>query len=243
MLKTIVKKNGVTVIPEGIKITGFKIHTEEASEMGTEITEDEILLEEVDEKLVRPFKLRGNTYKIKPPNESSSLYLTINDIAMNKDTDHEQFYPYEIFLNSKNMENFQWITTVTRTVSAIFRKGGNITFIVKELEMITQPDGGYWGKDHYANKGKFYESIVAEIGYILRKHMEELGLIKPLFPIQDKQIDEEKKDIDQNVEDNNIDIPDGFYFMENLTCPDCKGRHFALKDGCPTCICGWSKCG
>lgn len=204
-------------------------------------------LEYVHEDLKRPFKLKGTTYRIKPPQESSGLYLTVNNIILNEGTDNEQEYPYEVFVNAREMDSYQWIVAMTRSASAIFRKGGNVTFLVREYEAVKEPSGGYMGKDHFCNKpkGKFYDSVVAEIGYILRHHMEELGLMKPQFPpveiVQAEPMDD--KDIDESIDsDESNDIPPGYYKMDKK-CPECGGQHFAMKDNCPTCLCGFSKCG
>ncbi|MBQ0790879.1 MAG: NrdJb, partial [Cycloclasticus sp.] len=88
---------------------------------------------QMHESLQRPEMLLGSTYKIKTPLSEHSLYITINDIVLNHDTDHEQRRPFEVFINSKNMDHFQWIVALTRIISAVFRKGGDVTFLVEEL--------------------------------------------------------------------------------------------------------------
>ena len=85
--------------------------------------------------------LSGSTYKIKTPLSDHAMYLTINDIILNEGSDHEQRRPFEIFLNSKNMDQFQWISALTRVISAVFRKGGDCTFLVEELKAIFDPLG------------------------------------------------------------------------------------------------------
>ncbi len=82
------------------------------------------------EKLERPEMLLGSTYKIKTPQSEHALYITINDVVLNPGTPHEMRRPYEIFINSKNMDHFQWIVALTRIISAVFRKGGDVTFLV-----------------------------------------------------------------------------------------------------------------
>lgn len=251
-------EKGVTVIPEGNKIVGYKVKKDEQEE-----AEEGASPEFVHEGMKRPFRLMGSTYKIKPPHHKSALYLTVNDVLMNEGTDHEQAYPYEIFLNSREMESYQWIVTVTRTVSAIFRKGGNITFIVNELERVTQPNGDYWGKDHWHKKGKHYGSVVAEIGYILKQHMVEIGLIDdPLAKLQemeDKQEEPEKVEVaepekpevencenpqqDETIDYENDTPPPGYHYMPQIDCEDCDSKWFRMVDGCPRCHEGHSKCG
>jgi hypothetical protein len=96
------------------------------------------------EKLERPEMLIGSTYKIKTPVSDHAMYVTINDIVLNEGTKHEQRRPFEIFINSKNLDHFQWIVALTRIISAVFRKGGDVTFLVEELKAVFDPRGGYW---------------------------------------------------------------------------------------------------
>src|SRR5690606_25166963 len=93
-------------------------------------------LEQMHEKLERPEVLRGSTYKIKTPLSNHALYITINDVLLNAGTDHESRRPFEIFINSKNLEHFQWVVALTRVISAVFRKGGDATFLVEELKAV-----------------------------------------------------------------------------------------------------------
>ena len=104
------------------------------------------------EKLERPPVLTGSTYKIKTPLSEHALYVTINDIVLNPETEHELRRPFEIFINSKNMDHFQWIVALTRIASAVFRKGGDVTFLVEELRSVFDPHGGYFKKG-----GKFID--------------------------------------------------------------------------------------
>ena len=156
------------------KITAYKVVTE--IEKAVEI-EKEI----VHEDMKRPEMLLGSTYKIKNHFSEHALYITINDIVLNVNTVNEERIPYEIFINSKNMEHYQWVTALTRVVSAIFRKGGDIVFLVNELKDIFDPKGGYFKKG-----GVFMPSLVAEIGYALETHMKIIGLIK-------EEVDENQK--------------------------------------------------
>ena len=129
--------------------------------------------ETMHEEIQRPNELRGYTYKIKTPLTDHAMYITINDILLNEGTEHEQEYPFEIFINSKNMEQFQWILALTRVISAVFRKGGDATFLTEELKQVFDPQGGYFKKG-----GKFMPSLVAEIGEVLETHMRKIGLIE-----------------------------------------------------------------
>ena len=124
------------------------------------------------EKLERPEMLRGSTYKVKTPVSDHAMYVTINDIVLNADTEFETRRPFEIFINSKNLDHYQWIVALTRIMSAVFRKGGDVTFIVDELKAVFDPRGGYWQPG-----GKYMASIIAELGHIVEKHLQFIGML------------------------------------------------------------------
>ena len=173
------------------------------------------------EAIERPETLIGTTYKISPPDDISqhSLYITINDVLLNEGTASEQRHPYEVFINSKNMENFQWIVALTRILSAVFRKGGDIAFLVEELNSVFDPRGGYWKKG-----GIYMPSLVAEIGHVLERHLTEIGIIK------------------HEVTYVNTEVPEDFPEHAQL-CPKCNTKALVINDGCATCLaCGDSKC-
>src|SRR5438477_9572998 len=141
------------------------------------------------EKLERPEVLIGSTYKIKTPISDHAMYVTINDIVLNEGTEFEQRRPFEVFINSKNLDHFQWIVALTRIISAVFRKGGDVTFLVDELKAVFDPRGGYWQPG-----GKFMPSIIAELGYVIEKHLQTIGLIRKtqLDPHQQKLVHEKR---------------------------------------------------
>ena len=145
------------------------------------------------EKLERPEVLIGSTYKIKTPVSDHAMYVTINDIVLNEGTPHEQRRPFEVFINSKNLDHFQWIVALTRIISAVFRKGGDVTFMVDELKAVFDPRGGYWQPG-----GKFMPSIIAELGHVIEKHLQTIGLIrKPkLDEHQQKLVDEKRAEFE-----------------------------------------------
>uniref|UniRef100_A0A0U1PB78 ribonucleoside-diphosphate reductase n=1 Tax=Mizugakiibacter sediminis TaxID=1475481 RepID=A0A0U1PB78_9GAMM len=128
---------------------------------------------QMHESVERPDTLVGATYKIKSPLFEHALYVTINDIVLNAGTPHEMRRPFEIFINSKNMDHFQWIVALTRIMSAVFRKGGDVTFLVEELKAVFDPRGGY-----FKAGGVYMPSIVAEIGAVVEQHMKMIGLIR-----------------------------------------------------------------
>src|SRR5579883_270702 len=145
------------------------------------------------EKLERPEVLIGSTYKIKTPISDHAMYVTINDIVLNEGTEYEQRRPFEVFINSKNLDHFQWIVALTRIISAVFRKGGDVTFLVDELKAVFDPRGGYWQPG-----GKFMPSIIAELGHVIEKHLQTIGLIrKPqLDEYQQKLVDEKRAEFE-----------------------------------------------
>src|SRR6056297_3484477 len=96
------------------------------------------------ENVERPDHLVGATYKVNTPISDHAMYITINDIVLNKGTEHEVRRPFEIFINSKNLDHFQWIVALTRVMSAVFRKGGDVTFMSEELQAVFDPKGGYF---------------------------------------------------------------------------------------------------
>jgi len=144
---------------------------------------------QMHEKVERPDTLIGATYKIKSPLFEHALYVTINDIVLNQGTEHELRRPFEIFINSKNMDHFQWIVALTRIMSAVFRKGGDVTFLVEELKAVFDPRGGY-----FKAGGVYMPSIVAELGAIIETHLKMIGLLldPELDPEQRKLIAEKR---------------------------------------------------
>src|ERR1044072_1519945 len=141
------------------------------------------------EKVERPEMLLGSTYKIKTPVSDHAMYVTINDIVLNEGTPYEQRRPFEVFINSKNLDHFQWIVALTRSISAVFGKGGDVTFLVDELKAVFDPRGGYWQAG-----GKLMPSIIAELGYVIEKHLQTIGLLrKPELDEHQKKLVAEKR--------------------------------------------------
>jgi hypothetical protein len=162
------------------KIKGYQVagasQTPPAPEPAPEDAEAKPAVAEIiqmHEKVERPETLIGATYKIKSPLFEHALYVTINDIVLNAGTEFEMRRPFEIFINSKNMDHFQWIVALTRIMSAVFRKGGDVTFLVEELKAVFDPRGGY-----FKAGGVYMPSIVAELGNIIEQHLKMIGLIK-----------------------------------------------------------------
>jgi hypothetical protein len=193
---------------------------------------------QMHEKVERPEVLLGSTYKVKTPLSEHALYVTINDIVLNPDTEHELRRPFEIFINSKNMDHFQWIVALTRIISAVFRKGGDVTFLVEELRSVFDPRGGYFKKG-----GKFMPSLVAEIGDVIESHLRRIGLLKSerLDENQKEFVAAKRREFEQTSAGR---APDSTFPEGAQLCDKCSTRAMIQMDGCLTCLnCGESKCG
>jgi hypothetical protein len=215
------------------KIVSYKVLSKDAAEP----VKPELSLESMNEKVERPEVLLGSTYKIKTPQSEHALYITINDMVLNLGTAHEERRPYEIFINSKNMEHFQWVLALTRLISAVFRKGGDSCFLVEEMKAVFDPHGGYFKKG-----GVFMPSLVAEIGYAIESHLKHIGMIKP-----DAMTDHQKKFLDEKrreFEAQHGESEAGAFPEKAVLCNKCSTKAMVLMDGCMTCLnCGESKCG
>ncbi|MGI9311165.1 MAG: NrdJb [bacterium] len=196
------------------------------------------------EKVERPEMLVGNTYKIKPPVSDHAFYITINDMVLNPGTPYEKRRPFEIFINSKNMDHYQWISALTRIISAVFRKGGDVAFLVQELQSIFDPKGGYFRRG-----GRYMPSLVAEIGDAIESHLRMIGLIDA--PVLDKHqqqlVDQKRAEFARqqtlgqqalNADDDESAFPAGA-----TLCGKCHNKAMIVLDNCLTCLnCGESKC-
>ena len=230
------------------KITGYQVRTAEMelARVATEaeVEEQQRLAEVVHmhESVQRPEMLVGSTYKVKTPVTEHAMYITINDIILNEGSEHEKRRPFEIFINSKNMDNFQWVVALTRLISAVFRKGGDTTFMVDELKAVFDPKGGY-----FKPGGIFMPSIVAEIGHCIERHMQMIGMIKSdkLDDHQKEFLAKKKAEMEAKEVVNTGDKKEEGAFPQSSTvCVKCSTKAVVLMDGCMTCLsCGDSKCG
>ncbi|WP_299613680.1 adenosylcobalamin-dependent ribonucleoside-diphosphate reductase [uncultured Tateyamaria sp.] len=170
------------------------------------------------EPLDRPNALEGNTYKVKWPDSEHALYITINDLVIGG---HRR--PFEVFINSKNMEHFAWTVALTRMISAVFRRGGDVSFVVEELKAVFDPRGGAW------MQGKYIPSILAAIGGVIEQHMIATGFIEG---------EGMGLKSDPQAEVVGLDAPRG------KSCSSCGSFEMRMIEGCMTCAsCGFSKCG
>jgi ribonucleoside-diphosphate reductase alpha chain len=170
------------------------------------------------EPLDRPSALEGNTYKVKWPDSEHAIYITINDVVIGG-----RRRPFEVFINSKNMEHFAWTVALTRMISAVFRRGGDVSFVVEELKAVFDPRGGAW------MGGKYIPSILAAIGGVIEKHMIATGFIAG---------EGMGLKVDPKAESVHASAPRG------KSCPSCGSYEMRMIEGCMTCAsCGFSKCG
>ena len=235
------------------KIKGYSVVRPDEKPAASKALPLELPMAEViqmHERLERPECLEGSTYKIKSPLFEHALYVTINDIILNEGTPHEQHRPFEVFINSKNMEHFQWAVALTRIMSAVFRKGGDVTFLVEELKAVFDPRGGY-----YKAGGVYMPSVVAELGVVIEDHMKRIGMIKTdLSPEMRELIAKKRAEVDARdaklAKDaslstaNSVATEAGSFPASATVCHKCSTKSLVLMDGCSTCLnCGYSKCG
>ena len=198
-------------------VTGSVLSVSESSEATPE-TDHGAEVIYMSEPLDRPQALEGQTYKLKWPDSEHAIYLTVNDVVVNG---HRR--PFEVFINSKNMEHFAWTVALTRMISAVFRRGGDVSFVVEELKAVFDPRGGAW------IKGKYIPSILAAIGGVLETHMVAIGFLEGegLGLKQDPQ----------------AVMPTGAS-GKGKACSSCGQYDLRMVEGCMTCAsCGYSKCG
>ena len=198
-------------------VTGSVLSVSETTEKTPEADQGADVIY-MSEPLDRPQALEGNTYKLKWPDSEHAIYLTVNDIIING---HRR--PFEVFINSKNMEHFAWTVALTRMISAVFRRGGDVSFVVEELKAVFDPRGGAW------MGGKYIPSILAAIGGVIERHMISIGFIEG-----------EGMGLKTDPQANVV----GFDTPRGKACPSCGQYEMRMVEGCMTCAsCGHSKCG
>ncbi|MGR3984574.1 MAG: NrdJb, partial [Gammaproteobacteria bacterium] len=191
------------------------------------------------EKVERPEMLVGSTYKIRTPVSKHAFYITINDIILNPGTPYEKRRPFEMFINSKNMDHYQWISALTLIVSAVFRKGGDVAFLVQELKGVFDPKGGYFRKG-----GKYMPSLVAEIGDAIESHLTMIGLLDDAgLDEHQRQLVEEKREAYEKQQPLSADPPhpENNFPKGAELCIVCNTKAMIVLDNCLTCLnCGES---
>ncbi len=199
-------------------VTGSVLSVSETTEAAPEVdTGADVVY--IAEPLDRPEALDGHTYKMKWPESEHAIYITINDIIMNG-----QRRPFEVFINSKNMEHYAWTLALTRMISAVFRRGGDVSFVVEEMKAVFDPRGGAWVR------GKYIPSMLAAIGSVIEEHMIRIGFISG---------EGQHLKADPHAEVIHLGTQ-----QRGKSCPSCGGMGLQMVEGCMTCMdCGHSKCG
>jgi ribonucleoside-diphosphate reductase alpha chain len=207
------------------KITGSVLSTnsdvseKEQSEGISKSSHEDDNIISISAPLDRPAGLDGRTYKIKWPESDHAIYITLNDIMQGG-----RRRPFEIFINSKNMEHFAWTVALTRMISAVFRRGGDVSFVVEELKAVFDPRGGAWMDKRYV------PSLLAAIGGVIEEHMIDIGFLKDSDSLESEF--NRKKQVVNAKEDS---------FSQ---CPQCGSASLIRQEGCDLCSsCGYSKCG
>jgi hypothetical protein len=251
-------KGYAVVTPEDKAKEALKGESVTRAQAEADLPDDNVI--QMHERIERPEVLIGSTYKIKSPLVEHAMYVTINDIVLNAGSEHEQRRPFEVFINSKSMEHFQWIVALTRIMSAVFRKGGDVTFLVEEMKAVFDPKGGY-----FKAGGVYMPSLVAELGSIVEDHLKSIGMIHdPEMSAERRALIAEKRAAFENRSKKNSDAGvapaapsdehenesvavtgEGASFPPSATmCHKCSTKAVVIMDGCATCLnCGYSKCG
>jgi ribonucleoside-diphosphate reductase alpha chain len=168
--------------------------------------------------MVRSEKLTGATYKLRWPDSEHAMYVTLNDIEQDGIV-----RPFEIFVNSKNLEHYAWVVALTRMISAVFRRGGEVAFVAEELKQVFDPRGGQW------SNGRYVGSLVAAIGDIIERHMVETGFLVPAETLVAQAV------VQASAGASAIRL--------GPLCPKCSQPGLVHEAGCLSCVhCGWSKC-
>ena len=231
---------GCTTFRPNENITGILQRDEDKKE---KVEIDDEMLSTTDELNTvprRPIYLQGTTYKIKTPLSKQALYITINDIC-----EGDVRRPFEIFINSKNLQHFSWIVAMTRLISAVFRRSSDPSFLVEELKSIFDPNGGYF------RNGRYIPSLVAEIGDVIEQHLINIGFIEPKKSKKQNAV-QLKVPVDASepmgstesvgMEPEQVDVGKNLN-SQFMICPQCGERSLFFEENCNKCFsCGYSKC-
>jgi ribonucleoside-diphosphate reductase alpha chain len=186
----------------------------------------------IAQPLDRPEELPGRTYKIKWPGSDHAIYITINDVMQDG-----RRRPFEIFINSKNMEHYAWTVALTRMISAVFRRGGDVSFVVEELKAVFDPRGGQW------MEGRYVPSLLAAIGGVIERHLVEIGFLAPADQPRIAEAAEQRLRLAAGAREPTEDGP----VMAAAAlgqCPNCGAAGLTHQEGCDVCLnCGYSRCG
>ena len=210
----------LTVTPE--KSKEEKPAPETVKEVAASYPEDNSVVY-MAEPLQRDDILPGYTYKLKWPESDHAIYITLNDIVQDG-----RRRPFEIFINSKNMEHYAWTVALTRMISAVFRRGGDVTFVVEELKAVFDPRGGAW------MEGKYIPSLLAAIGGFIEQHMRDIGFL----------VDAKESSAPASLTQAEKKAVGDQGGPPMASCPRCGERALMRQEGCDSCTsCGYSRCG
>jgi ribonucleoside-diphosphate reductase alpha chain len=186
----------------------------------------------IAQPLDRPEDLPGRTYKIKWPGSDHAIYITINDVMQDG-----RRRPFEIFINSKNMEHYAWTVALTRMISAVFRRGGDVSFVVEELKAVFDPRGGQW------MEGRYVPSLLAAIGGVIERHLIEIGFLAPADQPRIAEAAEQRLRLAAGAREPAADGAAGAAPALGQ-CPNCGAAALTHQEGCDVCLnCGYSRCG
>lgn len=184
----------------------------------------------IAQPLDRPEELPGRTYKIKWPGSDHAIYITINDVMQDG-----RRRPFEIFINSKNMEHYAWTVALTRMISAVFRRGGDVSFVVEELKAVFDPRGGQW------MEGRYVPSLLAAIGGVIERHLVEIGFLTPADQPRITEAADQRLRLAAGAREPSGDGPVAAALGQ---CPNCGAAALTHQEGCDVCLnCGYSRCG
>jgi ribonucleoside-diphosphate reductase alpha chain len=194
-------------------LTTYRPNAITGSVLSTAVAEPKALPKCIDAPLEpRQDALHGTTYKLKWPDSAHAVYVTINDVGEGRDR-----RPFEIFINSKNMEHYAWTVALTRMISAVFRRSSDVSFVAEELKAVFDPRGGAW------MNGRYVPSLLAAIGEVIERHLAPLIETEPLLPLKTESLP--------------APVP-------RPSCPQCGAPALVRIEGCNSCLeCGYSKCG
>ncbi|HTE80463.1 MAG TPA: ribonucleoside-diphosphate reductase, adenosylcobalamin-dependent, partial [Reyranella sp.] len=186
----------------------------------------------IAQPLDRPEDLPGKTYKIKWPGSDHAIYITINDVMQDG-----RRRPFEIFINSKNMEHYAWTVALTRMISAVFRRGGDVSFVVEELKAVFDPRGGQW------MDGRYVPSLLAAIGGVIERHLIEIGFLNPADSPRIAEAAEQRVKLAAGAREP-AEGPSAGLAGRMGQCPNCGAAALTHQEGCDICLnCGYSRCG
>jgi len=185
----------------------------------------------IAQPLDRPEELPGRTYKIKWPGSDHAIYITINDVMQDG-----RRRPFEIFINSKNMEHYAWTVALTRMISAVFRRGGDVSFVVEELKAVFDPRGGQW------MEGRYVPSLLAAIGGVIERHLIEIGFLAPSDQPRITEAAEQRLRLSAGAREPGQDAS-AVAAPKLGQCPNCGAAALTHQEGCDVCLnCGYSRC-